>query len=64
MSLVQTQKRGSVVVVESSESADIFKLPLTVSSSSHVGSGTNHDWLFSVPLQSLSVHEEGFLRER
>jgi len=64
MSLVQTQKRGSVVVVESNEYADIFKLPLTVNSSSRVGSGTNLGLLYSVRLPSQSVHDEGFLRER
>lgn len=63
MSLVQTQKRGSVVVVESSESADIFKLPLTVNNSSHVGSGTSHDWLFSVRLPMMPETSEEFLRE-
>jgi len=63
MSLVQTQQRGSVVVVESNESADIFRLPLTVNSSCHVGSGMSHDWLFSVHLPQEPENDEGFLRE-
>jgi hypothetical protein len=63
MSLVKTQHSGSVVVVESNESADIFQLPLTVNSSCRVGSGTSHDWLFSVRLPKESENDEGFLRE-
>ncbi len=61
---VQTQKSGSVVVVESNESADIFRLPLTVNSQSHVGRGMRQDWLFSVTLPESDWNYEGFLRER
>lgn len=61
---VQTQKSGSVVVVESSESADIFRLPLTVNSQSHVGRGMRQDWLFSVSLPTMPDTSEEFLRER
>lgn len=64
MLIAQMQKRGSVVVVESNESADIFQLPLTVNSQSHVGRGTRQDWLFSVNLHEDDWNYEGFLRER
>ena len=64
MLIGKMQKRGSVVVVESSESADIFQLPLNVNSQSHVGRGTKHDWLFSVSLPEDDWNYEGFLRER
>jgi hypothetical protein len=63
MLIAQMQKRGSVVVVESNESADIFRLPLTVNSSSRVESGTNLGWLSSVHLPSMPEMDDEFLRE-
>lgn len=64
MLIEQMQKLGSVVVVESNGSADIFRLPLSVNSSSRVESGTSHGWLSSVHLPLMPETEEEFLRER
>lgn len=67
MSNVTKQKNGCVVVVEDSQgSADIFRLPLTVTkrNSCLPESGTNLGWLSSLHLPLDDVHSEGYLRER
>jgi hypothetical protein len=60
----QKQINGSVVVVESPDSVEYWKLPLTVNSlNKGYDRGTKLDWRSSLIRQEKSLHYEGFLRE-
>lgn len=65
MSVEQMHKSGSVVVVESNESVDIWKLPLHISAASRYNAenGMKHAWLSSLSPRTPFDMDEGYLRE-